>query len=389
MQAGREGTAGHRGAEARSDCWVRVWSGVPDQTRAIRSKVESMYGASIRALVESTLAALGAADLSIEIDDQGALPYTLMARIEAAVKRLRPEVRAEALPPALPDPGPPRPALRRSRLYLPGDAPKYFINAGLHQPDAIILDLEDAVAPTEKDAARILVRNALRAVDFGGAERMVRVNALPGGLANMAALLPHGVDVFVLPKVESADELVAAHRLIAEAGGAARLLPTVETARGVLRAAEIAAAPGVVALSIGLEDYTADIGATRTPEGTESLFARSQIVNAARAAGVQPLSSVYADVDDLEGFLAWSRAQMRMGFDGVACIHPRQVRVAHEAFAPTPDEIERARRIVEAFDDAAAKGIGAVAVDGKMVDAPVAARARRALARAAAARDGA
>jgi citrate lyase subunit beta/citryl-CoA lyase len=388
-----EATAGHAGPDARSDCRVRVCRPEPGVAPEVivRSKVSSMYGPAIRALLLETRATLDADDLAIEIDDLGALPWTLMARLEAAVQRQRPETRATApSPPAFAGAGLTRSADRghglcRSRLYLPGDAPKFFINAGLHSPDAVILDLEDAVAPAEKDAARILVRNALRSVDFRGAERMVRVNALPAGLADIAALAPHGVDVFVLPKVESAEAVAAAHACIQQAGATSGLLATIETARGVQHAAEIASAPGVVAMTLGLEDYAADIGAIRTRDGRESAWARGQILNAARAAGVQPLGSVYADIDDAEGFLTWARGEQQMGFEGVACLHPRQIALAHNAFAPTPDEVAKARRIVAAYEEALASGLGAIAVDGRLVDAPVAARARKVLARQAAA----
>lgn len=387
-----EASAGHRGPDARSDCWVRVWRPDPGQAPEVilRSKVASMYGPALRAQVVEARTTLGADDLSIEVDDQGALPYTIAARVEAAVKRLRPETVGVVRAPTLPDYGHQqrRLALRRSRLYLPGNTPKFHINAGLHRPDAVILDLEDAVAPAEKDAARILVRNALLAVDFLGAERLVRVNALPLGLEDIDALLDCGVDVFVLPKVEAADQVTAVHARIAQAGARAGVLATIETARGVLHASEIAAAPGVVALTLGLEDYAADIGATRTADGRESAWARGQILNAARAAGVQPLGSVYADIDDTDGFLAWARAEQQMGFEGVACLHPRQIALAHNAFAPTPDEVARASRIVEAFEAGLAAGLGAIAVDGRMVDAPVAARARKVLARHAAAGGG-
>jgi citrate lyase subunit beta/citryl-CoA lyase len=270
-----EASAGHAGPDARSDCRVRVWRPEPGVAPEVivRSKVAAMYGPAIRALLLATRTTLGADDLSIEIDDQGALPWTLMARIEAALHRLRPEASASAPSPAL-GPLPNRGhGLRRSRLYLPGDAPKFFINAGLHRPDAVILDLEDAVAPAEKDAARILVRNALRSVDYHGAERMVRVNALPAGLADISALAAHGVDVFVIPKVESAEAVATAQACIKQAGATSGLLATIETARGVMRATEIAAASGVVAMTLGLEDYAADNGATRSRE--ERLGARA------------------------------------------------------------------------------------------------------------------
>src|SRR5688500_812168 len=163
-------SAGYHGADVRSDCQVMVWhptDGPP--TIEIRSKVAVLYGDSIRELTHATLNMLDAADLSLSLDDSGALPYVLQARIEAAVRRLRPDTAGTALSDINPaNQAAARAGLRRSRLYLPGNTPKFFINAGLHRPDAIILDLEDSVPPSEKDAARLLVRNALRTVDFYG-----------------------------------------------------------------------------------------------------------------------------------------------------------------------------------------------------------------------------
>ncbi len=372
--------AGQRGPETRSDCWVEVRPAGGQPTLHVESRVAALYGDSIRTVVGETLRRLGADDLSIAVEDAGALPYVIMARVEAAVKRLRPELSAEALPEQTIHRSPtPRHRLRRSRLYLPGNTPKFFVNAGLHGPDAVILDLEDSVAPDEKDAARLLVRNALRAVDFYGAEVLVRVNAGPAGLEDVRALAAHGVHAFVLPKVETADEVRAAAQVV-DALSPAHLIPILESARGVFNALAIASASErVAALAIGLEDYTADVGAARTPEGRESLWARSQVVNAARAAGIQPLASVYADVDDLDGMRRFAAEARAFGFDGVACLHPRQVGAAHHGFQPTPDEVERARRIVAALDEALALGRGVAAVDGKMVDAPVAERARRVL----------
>lgn len=373
-------TAGMHGADVRSDCWVQVAPTTGQPAIRLTSRVEALYGASIRDLVRDTLATLGATDLSVTLDDSGALPYTLLARLEAAVLRLRPATTATVLPPINPSTQYPttRHRLRRSRLYLPGNTPKFFINAGLHRPDAVILDLEDSVAATEKDAARLLVRNALRTVNFYGAEKMVRVNALPAGLDDMRLLAPHGVHLFLLPKTESADELMAADRLLTELESDCFLLPILESAKGVLHAWPIAtASPRIVALAIGLEDYTADLGTQRTAEGRESLWARSQVVNAARAAGVQPLSSVFANIDDKDALLTWARVERALGFAGIGCLHPRQVAVTHQAFAPTAAEVARAQRIVAAYQDALAAGQGVTNVDGMMVDAPVAARAEQ------------
>ena len=208
--------AGMRGADVRSDCWVLVeQSNTP--SLEIKSKVETLYGDAIRKTIEATLAALDASDLSVTVEDSGALPFTIMARIEAAVKRLRPESTRECLPDLNPvaQYSIPRERLRRTRLYLPGNTPKFFVNAGLHKPDAVILDLEDAVSPDEKDTARILVRNTLRAVNFYGAEKMVRINQLPRGLDDARALIPHSVHTFLVPKVESADEVREVESVIA------------------------------------------------------------------------------------------------------------------------------------------------------------------------------
>ena len=162
----------------------------------LKSKVESMYGESIRALVREALEALGVPNAKVEVEDAGALPFVLMARVEAAVRRLGVDVGAGFIPDPAPGPTDPtqRDVLRRSRLYLPGNEPKFMLNAGLHRPDGIILDLEDSVAPPEKDAARILVRNALRSVDFCGAERMVRINQGDLGLEDLEFVAP-GVDL--------------------------------------------------------------------------------------------------------------------------------------------------------------------------------------------------
>ncbi len=387
VQMPNRAEAGMHGSGVRSDCWVQVErpaSGAPMLT--MTSRVEVMYGESIRALVQSALATLQADDLSVNLDDNGALPFTLLARLEAAVRRLRPESTATALPEINPASQYPtsRQRLRRSRLYLPGNTPKFFINAGLHGPDAVILDLEDSVPPAEKDTARILVRNALRAVSFYGAEKMVRINQLPLGEDDVRAVAAHGVHTLLLPKVEDPDQVRAVDTLLAELrADDIYVIPIVESARGVLNAYAIAtASPRIVGLAIGLEDYTADIGAQRTRGGRESEWACGLVINAARAAGVQPLGSVFSDVDNMEGLRAWTQEARLLGFDGVGCIHPRQVPVVHDAFAPTDKEIERAQRILAAYDEAAAQGRGVVAVDGKMVAAPVVERARRVLAMA-------
>jgi citrate lyase subunit beta/citryl-CoA lyase len=381
------GQAGRRGGDVRSDCWIsvepRASGGV---SISLKSKVEAMYGRAITEVVERGLAALGVEHAAVEVEDAGALPFVIAARLEAAVKRALPDTTAEFLPDAMEwtTYGTARGRFRRSRLYLPGDQAKLMINAGLHGPDGVILDLEDSVAPSEKDAARYMVRNALLAVDFHGAERMVRINQLPGGLDDLDFVVPYNPHVVLIPKCESADQVRAVDErvraILSDRGidATVYLMPIVESALGCWRAYEIAAASeSVVALTIGLEDYTADIGTQRTNEGRESFWARSQVVNAARAAGVQPIDTVFSDVSDMDGLLASVLEAKALGFDGKGCIHPRQIEVIHRGFTPSDAEIEKATRIVVAFEDAEARGLGVVSLGSKMIDPPVVKRALR------------
>ena len=277
-----------------------------------------------------------------------------------------------------------RDRFRRSRLYLPGNESKFMINAGQHAPDGIILDLEDSVAPAEKDAARLLVRNALRTIDFCSSERMVRINQGQRGLEDLDFVVAHNVHVVLIPKVESPQEVQDVDRRIGEIlaiAGIERpvyLMPIVESALGAIRAYEIASASlNVVALTIGLEDYTVDICTQRSQEGRESFWARSQVINAARAAGVQPIDTVFSDVADTEGLRASVLEAKGLGFDGKGCIHPRQIPVIHEAFAPSDKELDKALRIVAAFEDAEKRGLGVVSLGSKMIDPPVVKRAQR------------
>ncbi|MDX9759911.1 MAG: aldolase/citrate lyase family protein [Bacteroidota bacterium] len=379
--------AGRSGKNVRSDCLVAITlreSGGIDLQ--LKSKVEVLYGRSIRALTTDMLSFYDIDHASVSIEDSGALPYTIAARLETAVRRLRPEeTRCFLLPEREGLRGAtPRDRFRRSRLYLPGNDPKLAINAGVHAPDGIILDLEDSVAPTEKDAARLLVRNTLREVDFGGAERMVRINQLPLGLADLEVIIPQEPNLILIPKVESAAQVVAVDDRIESLRTSfgvdtpIHLMPIIESAKGAMFAYEIATATTtVVALAIGLEDYTADIGAERTLEGKESLWMRGAVLNAARAAGVQAIDTVFSDVNDMDGLLASVREAKALGFDGKGCIHPRQIAVVHAGFAPEETEIEKAKKIVRAFDEAQRQGLGVVSLGSKMIDPPVVKRALR------------
>jgi len=386
--------AGRQGDDVRSDLHVAVEPGGSGLTIELDSRVEPYYGDSIRDQAGEVLEALGVKNARVTIDDKGGLPFVIAARIEAAVRRsgageghdARPE-RTVALPPESA-----RDRLRRSRLYLPGDEPKFMINAGLHSPDAVILDLEDSVHPRAKDAARLLVRNALRTVDFGVAERMVRINQLPLGIEDLDAVVPEFPDLILIPKVEDPAEVEDVDHNIdrilkhEHTRRAIWLMPILETALGIERAFEIVtASERVVALTLGIEDLTADLGVVKTPQGDESLYARMRVVNAARAAGVQAIDSVFGNVADEEGLRQWGRRSRGLGFEGMGCLHPRQIPIIHEAYAPSEVEIQKALRIVGAFEDAEARGLGVVSLGSKMIDPPVVERARKLVARARAA----
>jgi citrate lyase subunit beta/citryl-CoA lyase len=387
----RSTEAGYWGKDVRSDVHiafeVRDGGGVEI---SLESRVAPYYGNSIQEQARAVLDELGVKHARVSIHDEGALPFVIAARIEAAVRRAGLALGKRSLPAqnTLPAPSP-KDRLRRSRLYLPGSEPKYYINAALHDPDAVILDLEDSVHRGEKDAARILVRNTLRAVDFGACERMVRINQLPLGLEDLADVVPESPDLILMPKVEDPQQVAEVDRMIGELKGRNGIIrpiwimPILETALGIENAFPIAAASdNVAALTIGLEDYTADLGVARTPEGSESLYARSRVVNAARAAGVQAIDSVFSDVADMDGLRHWGEASRALGFEGMGCIHPGQIRVVHEAFAPAPAEIDKAQKIVAAFEDAQKKGLAVVSLGSKMIDPPVVQRALKLVERA-------
>lgn len=380
-------SAGPKGETVRSDCYVELELKESGGIKLnLQSKVESMYGDSIRELILDMCKFFGLKDAKISVQDYGALPFTIAARFETAIKRALPRTKKEYLLPHSKNSTykTTKDRLRRSRLYLPGNEPKYFINAGLHEPDGLILDLEDSVSPSQKDAAQILVRNALRSVDFYGDERMVRINQLPKGFDDLKFIVPHNVHVILIPKCESGDQIKAMENEVESLKKQNNIksdiyfMPIIESAKGVINSYEIASSSkNNCALAIGLEDYTADIGTQRTEDGKESFFARSMVVNAARAAGIQPIDTVYSDVSNMEGLRQSVLEAKSLGFEGKGCIHPRQVKVVHEAFAPTMEEIEKAKKIVLAFEEADKKGLGVVSVGSKMIDPPVVKRAQK------------
>ena len=277
--------------------------------------------------------------------------------------------------------------MRRSMLFLPGNNPNMLINGATLGADAIIFDLEDAVSPAEKDAARILVRNTMRYMDLGGCETIVRINSVdtPYWQADLDAVAAQKPDLILLPKSACAQDIQLVDAYLtekeAQAGmeyGTIGLMPLIETAMGVENAFAIAtAAKRVKALFLGAEDLTADLQCKRTKEGREIEYARTRLVVAARAAGVDVYDTPFTDVNDDEGI--WTDAQLAkaLGFTGKASISPRHVEVINTVFSPTEKEIDYAYEVLDAIEMAKRMGKGAIALHGKMIDAPIVARAQR------------
>lgn len=271
-------------------------------------------------------------------------------------------------------------------MFIPGNNPSMMQDAYIYHPDSIMLDLEDSVTVAEKDAARLLVYQALKTVDYGTIERVVRINPLstPYGKKDIEAVVKAGVDVIRMPKTETADEVreveAEIEKVEKELGceGRTLIMAAIESALGIVNAYNIAtASKRMMGIALGAEDYSANLKTQRTKEGTELQLARETIVVAARAAGIDALDTVFSNLNDMDAFRAEVELIKRMGFDGKSIINPRQIEIVNEVFAPKEKDIEKARIILAAMKEAAERGSGVVAVNGKMVDRPVVIRAQR------------
>lgn len=377
-------TVGILGPKTRSDCEVSIEiTNVGGIQIDLKSKVEALYGQSNRRLIQDVLSYFEIKNAKLSIIDKGALPFVIAARLETAIKEVIDTSKDYLLEPLKVNTSiSEKEQFRFSRLYLPGNSPSMMLNAGIHKPNGIILDLEDAVAPNKKQEARYIVRNALRSVNFYGTERMVRINQGQMGLEDLKFIVPHHVNLILIPKCESASEIQNIDLEIEKIKKEHHInypiwyMPIIESALGVERAFEIAtSSPNVCSMAIGLEDYTADLGVRRTNSGNESLYARTRLVNACKAARIQAIDSVFSDISDMEALATNVKNSKSLGFDGMGCIHPRQISVIHEYFAPEKVEIEKAQKIYKAFQEAKSKELGVVSLGTKMIDAPVVKRA--------------
>jgi citrate lyase subunit beta / citryl-CoA lyase len=275
--------------------------------------------------------------------------------------------------------------LRRTMLFMPGNNPGMIQNAGILGSDSIILCLEDAVSPAEKDSARILVRNAIKTVNFYGAELVVRVNPLSTefGIEDIDVIGRVKPDALMIPKATEED-LETIHAMLdkieEEEGfdkGSIKLFPIVESAYGLENVYSIIKSSSrVVGVLLGAEDLTADLEIKRTKEGEEIFYARSKVAAACKALKVDAVDTPFADLTDEEGFIKDINKGKSLGMTGKAAINPRQIDTIHDVFAPTEAEIKYALRVMDAQEEAKREGKGVFSLDGKMVDAPIIARAQ-------------
>ncbi|MDF7672543.1 aldolase/citrate lyase family protein, partial [Lactobacillus sp. ESL0701] len=270
--------------------------------------------------------------------------------------------------------------LRRTMMFVPGNNPAMVKDAGIYGADSIMLDLEDAVSLTEKDAARMLVYNAIKHVDFGGAEIVVRINGqdTPFYDEDVKAMVKAGVDVIRLPKTESAEmiqklvkDMEKAEEEYGVEKGSIGVMAAIESAKGVLNTPTIATStPLMMGLAVSGEDYTADMHTHRYPDGRELEFARNMVLQSARAADVYAFDTVFSNMKDTEGFYRETRYIYELGYDGKSLVNPRQIPMVNEVFNPSKEEIENAKNVQNAIKEAKAKGSGVISMNGKMVDKP-------------------
>jgi len=283
---------------------------------------------------------------------------------------------------------------RRALLYMPGDDWKKITKSVTLGVDSICMDMEDGAALNRKAEARATIVKALQALDFGKSEKLVRINSVGSGFEkdDLGAVLPYRPDGIVIPKVESIDHIEWASRIIEAAElkygwpiNSIRILIGVETAKGILNLREIAAHPRLDTIIFGGEDFAASIGATRTKDAIELLYARQAVVVACAAFDLQAIDIVTLDFKDIDSLRAESEFGAQLGYSGKQIIHPAQVEPVQAAFTPNDDAIAYAKRIVETFEASQKEGKGAYSLDGKMIDMPLLKSAQKVLARAAAA----
>ncbi len=276
--------------------------------------------------------------------------------------------------------------LSRTMMFVPGNSPKMINSAAIHGADSLMFDIEDSIAVTEKDTARLLTAEALKSIPFPG-EKVVRINhptQTPYGMDDLEVIVRAKPDLIRLPKTESVEEVEIVANKIAEIEkemgweeGTINIIVAIESVKGLYDVRNIAKAPRVVAIALGAEDYRADLRTSKSKPAVELAFARYNILHAAREAGIRALDTVFADVKDPQGFREEVEYIKALGFDGKSVIHPSQIKIVTEVFTPSAKEIEHSVKVLNSYADAVRNNKGVIAVDGKMIDGPIVVRAQR------------
>ena len=361
------------GTDNKNDCVVEI---VPGKKRVIHllSKTGDLFEKHIKDLTQKILVDQGIKKIHITIQENGALDYVIKSRIEAALEKALGITRMKDAVKRKPTP---KNKARRTRLYVPGNNPRMITPAGIYGSDCIIFDLEDSVPVHQKDAARYLVKNALRDLDFGNSELWVRINKddIEKDLSQILQGSPQGI---CIPKVENSEDIYTIEKMMPGSSGQIKFMPIIESARGIINAPQIAtASKRIVALAFGAEDLTHDLGGERS-WGTLA-YSRGALVLAAKASGIQALDTIYPDTRDERGLREETKKIRAMGFDGKGVIHPDQIPPIHDCFTPSTQEIKDAQAIIKALQEAKKKGLGVASLEGKMIDEPVERKAKKIL----------
>lgn len=381
---------GTAGEYERGDCRVTVQPGDHGIELQLTSTVLSQYGQQIRHIIQGTLQNLGIHNIRIIVEDKGALDCIVQARVEGALFRLNDQTegipwkklewnrKSQNTTEEKENPEVRKNRLRRTMMFVNAQKPTLLKDPWLYGEDCVILDLEDGVAESEKDAARFTLFHTLRAMDYRNCERVVRINGLdtPYWQEDIRCAVAGGCDAIRIPKTEGAadvkmveESILRAEREFDRPEGSVLIMAALESARGVVKALEICeASDRLFGIALSAGDYTRDLHTHITGTGVELMGARENMVIAARAAGVQCFDTVYTDLENPEGLRKETETIHLLGFDGKSIIHPGQIGFVHEIFTPDQKEILFADKVVHEIEEKKAQGIGVFTVDGKMID---------------------
>ena len=365
-----------------SDAQVTVEPGTGGIHLELSSSVMNQYGRQIKATVLETLERLGVTDAQVTVVDKGALDCTPEGpggvRGVPLLRTVRPKYPLGRCGAMIPRPRPERFRLRRTMMFMNAQKPGLIKDAYIYGCDSIMLDLEDAVAENQKDAARFSLYHALKTIDYGDTEVIVRINGLdtPHWQEDVRVCVAGGADGIRIAKCESAQDVLTVERAVEAAEeefgvekGRTLLMAALESPKGILNAYEICAASDrMFGVAISGGDFRKCMQTVPQPDGVDMLAARGQMLLAARAAGIQCFDTVFTNLDDEEGFRAEVLQNKAMGFDGKSLINPKQIRFVHQVFAPTEKEVRQAEKIIRAYREQSAAGVGVFTVDGKMID---------------------